>query len=111
MTTVELALSDFRLEPAELTFHYGMPYRLQITNAGRREQTFSAPRFFPATAIRRLQHDGESDDNPQRVAVIIIPPGGSASVEFIPMVRGDYGLRTVTPGRYGKTQTAPIAVR
>ena len=111
LRTVRLSLADFRIEPDQLVFHYGMPYRLHIINTGRREHTIEAMALFQAIAVRTLRFGEEGETSAPHFFSIHIRPGRQVELEFVPLERGDFRLNTATPGRYGKSMACRITVQ
>jgi len=81
---VQVQLSSFKFEPAEIHLRAGEPVVLRLTNTSNGGHNFAAPQFFGAAAIQggAELHDGAID----------VPGGQTREIRLTP-VHGTYRLR------------------
>ncbi len=107
--TVEIVLSEYEFEPADLTFRAGTPYRLRLRNTGDATHYFAAADFFKAIAAQRLTRPGDAVETPLLTS-IAVPPGASKTLSFVPVERGAYDVECTAPlhAVFGMVGTATI---
>jgi len=81
---VQVQLSSFKFEPAEIHLRAGEPVVLRLTNTSNGGHNFAAPQFFGAATI---QDGGGLEDG-----AIEVPSGQTREIRLAP-ARGTYRLR------------------
>ena len=81
---VQVQLSSFKFEPAEIHLRAGEPVVLRLTNTSNGGHNFAAPQFFGAATI---QGGAALDDG-----AIDVPSGQTREIRLTP-ARGTYRLR------------------
>ena len=76
--------------PSTLTFKKGQPYKLQITNKGRKKHYFKATKFFKSIATRKVQSEDGEIKAPYFTALEIMPKGGQLDLYFVPKESGNF---------------------
>jgi uncharacterized cupredoxin-like copper-binding protein len=84
---VTVATVEYAFQPASLTFHQGVAYRLRVGNKGKETHEFTAPEFFKAIKLRDAQ-----PLNPDRTEMVI-QPGQHKDLYFVAQQPGSYKLR------------------
>jgi len=82
--TVVLVMSEYRFQPARLSFRVGASYRLALRNRGRELHEFTAPAFLKAVVL----------GNPGVLAA------GGSEVSLHPGEHKELLFRAVARGRY-----------
>ena len=77
---------EYQFLPAELVFRPGVLYRLHLENTGHEMHEFTAPDFFKAVDVK----------NPDVLVAggneVLLQPGDSKDVLFVPRAAGTYRL-------------------
>jgi len=83
---VNVLMVEYRFIPDHLTFRRGVPCCLHLENRGSELHEFTAPAFFAAATLRdpRVLWTGGQE--------VVVQPGASADIEFIPQRSGHYDL-------------------
>ena len=84
---VTVVAVEYAFKPANLTFHRGVAYRLQIDNRGKETHEFTAPDFFKAIDMRNADVV-----NADRIE-IVIQPGQHKDLYFVAQRTGSFDLR------------------
>lgn len=106
--TVTVTLDAYRFDPESLRFIEGQPYRLVLRNTGTGDHSFAAERFFAAIAIHDVSRARAEDAG--ALVSLIVPPGGTRTVEFVPLVPGDYPLECDRPLHAGLGMLGEITI-
>jgi len=107
--TVTVALADFEFEPAQLSFHAGQAYRLQLENKGKNTHFFAAEGFFKAIATAELVTKDGSVDHPH-LKEIGLAPGESKELTFVAVKKGTYALKCTAPFHEGLGMKGEITI-
>ena len=78
---------EYAFQPASLTFHQGVAYRLRLDNKGKETHEFTAPEFFKAIEMR----DAKAL-NADRTE-IVVQPGQHKNFYFVAKQAGSFKLR------------------
>ena len=84
---VTVATVEYAFQPASLTFHQGVAYRLRVDNKGKEMHEFTAPEFFKAIGLRDAK-----PLNADRIEMVI-QPGQHKDLYFVAQQPGSYKLR------------------
>jgi len=84
---VTVATVEYAFQPASLTFHQGVAYRLRVDNKGKEMHEFTAPEFFKAIELRDAK-----PLNADRIEMVI-QPGQHKDLYFVARQPGSYKLR------------------
>jgi uncharacterized cupredoxin-like copper-binding protein len=84
---VTVVTVEYAFQPADLTFHHRVAYRLHIDNRGKETHEFTAPEFFKAIEMRDARAL-----NADRTE-IVIQPGETKDLYFVARQPGSYKLR------------------
>lgn len=91
---VRIELRDYGLTPGELRLKRGQPYRLTVFNSGGHAHYFDAPEFLNTVATRYVTvRDQVEIKAPHFSSFEVARRGGEFSIEFVPLVKGDYLAR------------------
>ena len=83
---VRVIAVEYDFQPNHLSFHHGVPYRLHLDNHGKEMHELTAPEFFKSALIQNpdvLARDGTD---------LVVEPGESKDVVFVPQKPGQYSL-------------------
>jgi uncharacterized cupredoxin-like copper-binding protein len=78
-TTVTIALSNYRFDPATIRLRHGQPYVLHLVNRSDRKHNFVAPEFLIAAGAGRR--------------AVEVPDGAIANVAIIAPAAGTYKVK------------------
>jgi uncharacterized cupredoxin-like copper-binding protein len=84
---VTVVTVEYAFQPAILTFHQGIAYRLHLDNRGKETHEFTAPDFFKAVEMRN-----PGVVNADRTE-IVIQPGQHKDLYFVAKQTGSFKLR------------------
>jgi uncharacterized cupredoxin-like copper-binding protein len=89
--SVTAQLSEYQFEPSDLVFEEGTPYRLVLSNIGKRSHTFVSEGFFQAIAVQKLiSPDGEIAT--PYLKTIEVPSQTEKELHFVAVRKGTYSL-------------------
>jgi uncharacterized cupredoxin-like copper-binding protein len=94
--TVTVELSEFAFAPQDLALVAGQPYRLRLVNVGGSAHTFTAPAFFAAVAVDRLETPDGTLTAPLLESVAL-GAGEAKDLLLVPVKAGDYPLDCEKP--------------
>jgi uncharacterized cupredoxin-like copper-binding protein len=83
---VTVVTTEYQFTPDKLSFKRGLTYRLHIENQGKELHEFHAPEFFKSIGL-----GDPAVLNPDRTE-ILIPPGETKDLTFVPLEAGHYRL-------------------
>lgn len=106
--TVTVTLDAYRFDPDSLRFIAGQPYRLVLRNVGTGDHSFAAGRFFAAIAIHEVSR--ARAENAGGLVSLIVPPGDTRTVEFVPLTPGVYPLECDRPLHAGLGMLGEITI-
>ena len=89
MLTVRVEMSDFIYSPESLTLETGLPYKLELVNAGTTKHYFTAAGFYQSVAFRKAQ-TSEGEFKAPYFKAIEVFPGEQVDLYFVPVVPGGY---------------------
>ena len=84
---ITVAMVEYAFQPASLTFHQGVAYRLRLDNKGKETHEFTAPEFFKAIDMR-----DPKVLNADRTE-IVVQPGQHRNFYFVAKQTGSFKLR------------------
>ena len=93
---VTVLLKEYAFSTVPLRFATGKPYRLILNNEGETTHFFVSEEFFRAIAARRLE-TSEGVVAAPRLASIVVRPGSTKVLEFVPVESGKYQLECTAP--------------
>ncbi len=83
---ITVATVEYAFQPASLTFHQGVAYRLHLDNKGKETHEFTAPDFFKAIDMRDAK--ALNADHTE----IVLQPGQKKDLYFVAKQTGSYKL-------------------
>lgn len=107
---IELRLSEYAFEPADISFDAGKPYRLRIENVGATTHTFVSKGFFQAIAAAELTGGAAPVSTPY-VETIAIAPKTTRELRFVAVRPGTWRLECTVPGHALFGMVGKITVR
>ena len=86
-TTMRVAMEEYKFSPATITLKAGEPVRLELQNLGAGPHQFRARVFRGVDVwVRTPGFDARSE----RMEVIVVRPGATATIEFTRRTPGEY---------------------
>jgi len=83
---ITVATVEYAFQPASLTFHQGVTYRLRLDNKGKETHEFTAPEFFKTLDLRDAK--ALNADHTE----IVLQPGQKKDLYFVAKQPGSYKL-------------------
>jgi uncharacterized cupredoxin-like copper-binding protein len=109
MQTITVHMNESAFSPDRMAFALGVPYKLEIINNSTAKHYFIAEKFFRAIATHHV-YNSDGEIRAPYFSSLTVYPGRSLNLYFIPVKKGFYDLRSITPGREEKEMVGRIAI-
>ncbi|MFQ5560060.1 MAG: plastocyanin/azurin family copper-binding protein [Nitrospinota bacterium] len=116
MKEVRVALNEYSIVQPQadspfLVLKVGQPYKLNISNVGRKVHVFSASSFFRKIALLKIGFGKNTEIESSRVNNIMIGAGKTVSLYFVPLEKGTYKVVCALPLHLNAGMQSQIVVQ
>ncbi|MEO5332535.1 MAG: cupredoxin domain-containing protein [Magnetococcus sp. YQC-5] len=87
---ITVTMDEFSYKPNHLVFKTGKAYQLILKNEGEKKHYFTAPDFYKAIALRKIQSNKDGEIKAPYLKAVELMVNGQLDIYFVPVKKGKY---------------------